>query len=75
MSNTKGRRIRGCVLIIFILGVLGTIGRRVEANSDLLQPYITVPAGSWPEAIAIGDGNGDGWDDVVDPSMVTVLRR
>ena len=29
------------------------------------KPYVTRPAGAWPEAIAIGDVNGDRLDDVV----------
>jgi hypothetical protein len=35
------------------------------ANSNLFYPYVTFPTGSWPEAVAIGDVNGDGRNDVV----------
>src|SRR6476659_794921 len=32
---------------------------------SLFQPYQATPVGSWPEAVAIGDVNGDGRNDVV----------
>jgi len=35
------------------------------ANSNLFSPYITIPTGSGPEAVAIGDINSDGRNDVV----------
>ncbi len=35
------------------------------ANSGLFKPYVAYPTGSWPEAVAIGDVNGDGRKDVV----------
>jgi hypothetical protein len=31
----------------------------------LFEPYVSIPTGSWPEAVAIGDVNGDGRNDVV----------
>lgn len=34
-------------------------------NSGFFNPYIAVPTGSWPEAVAIGDVTGDGKNDVV----------
>src|SRR5688572_12881070 len=39
---------------------------RAEAvNSALFSPYMAVPTGSWPEAVQVGDVNGDGLADVV----------
>ena len=35
------------------------------ANSGLFKSYEAYPTGSWPEAVAIGDVNGDGRNDVV----------
>ncbi|MGZ6230845.1 MAG: FG-GAP-like repeat-containing protein, partial [Syntrophales bacterium] len=35
------------------------------ANSNLFYPYVNFSTGSSPEAVAIGDVNGDGRDDVV----------
>jgi hypothetical protein len=32
---------------------------------SLFQPYQAIPVGSWPDAVAIGDVNGDGRNDVV----------
>jgi hypothetical protein len=40
----------------------------VVASGGLFQPYVAIPTGSWPEAVAIGDVNGDGLNDVL---MVT----
>jgi len=34
-------------------------------NSGIFTPYKAFPVGSWPEAVAIGDVNGDGLNDVV----------
>jgi hypothetical protein len=34
-------------------------------NSGIFAPYKAFPVGSWPEAVAIGDVNGDGLNDVV----------
>jgi len=31
----------------------------------LFKPYQAIPVGSWPEAVAVGDVNGDGRNDVV----------
>jgi len=36
-----------------------------QDNSDLFKPYVAIPVGSWPEAVALGDVNGDGRVDVV----------
>jgi len=35
------------------------------AGTNLFEPYTAFPTGSWPEAVAIGDVNGDGRNDVV----------
>ena len=35
------------------------------SGGGLFQPYVAIPTGSWPEAVAIGDVNGDGLNDVV----------
>ena len=35
------------------------------ANSNLFIPYITIPISSTPRAVAIGDVNSDGRNDVV----------
>ena len=38
----------------------------VGPNTNLLfKPYQAIPVGSWPEAVAVGDVNGDGRNDVV----------
>lgn len=34
-------------------------------NSGLFEPYVEFPVGSWPEAVAMGDMNSDGRQDVV----------
>lgn len=34
-------------------------------TADVFEPYLTKSIGSWPEAVAIGDVNNDGRDDVV----------
>ena len=52
------------ILIIFLLGFPSIL----FAASDLFHPYKIYPIGegaSWPEAVAIGDLNGDGRNDVV----------
>jgi hypothetical protein len=36
-----------------------------HADSNLFYPYVNIPVGSWPEAVTIGDVNGDGRSDVV----------
>jgi hypothetical protein len=36
-----------------------------NADSNLFSPYVYFPTGSWPEAVAIGDVNGDGQNDMV----------
>jgi uncharacterized repeat protein (TIGR01451 family) len=42
--------------------------RRLQSNAfgtlSAFAPYVSVPTGSWPEAVAIGDLNGDGRNDV-----------
>ena len=46
--------------------LLGALPMRAEAiNSGLFSPYRAVPTGSWPEAVQVGDVNGDGLADVV----------
>ena len=35
------------------------------ATGSLFQPYQAIAVGSWPEAVAVGDVNGDGKNDVV----------
>jgi len=38
---------------------------KASASSGLFKPFVTFPVGSWPDAVAIGDVNGDGRNDVV----------
>jgi uncharacterized repeat protein (TIGR01451 family) len=46
--------------------LLGVLPMRAEAvNSALFSPYTATATGSWPEAVAVGDVNGDGLTDVV----------
>jgi len=46
--------------------LLGVLPMRAEAvNSALFSPYAATATGSWPEAVAVGDVNGDGLADVV----------
>jgi uncharacterized repeat protein (TIGR01451 family) len=46
--------------------LLGVLPMRAEAvNSALFHPYAAVTTGSWPEAVAVGDVNGDGLADVL----------
>ncbi len=40
-------------------------GEMAFENSGLFLPYQAYPVGSWPEAVAIGDVNNDGRNDVV----------
>lgn len=53
-----------------ILGGIPSPANNVNSvsNSGLFLPYMAYPVGSWPEAVAIGDVNGDGRNDV---AMVT----
>ena len=39
--------------------------RLAATTSGLFEPYVAYPTGSWPEAVAIGDVNGDRLNDVV----------
>ncbi|HEY7371070.1 MAG TPA: VCBS repeat-containing protein, partial [Polyangia bacterium] len=39
-------------------------------TTSLFQPYVAYPTGSWPEAVAIGDLDGDGRNDV---ALLTAL--
>ncbi|MEW6608153.1 MAG: VCBS repeat-containing protein [bacterium] len=41
------------------------IKEKVFQNSNLFLHFVAYPVGSWPEAVAIGDVNGDGRNDVV----------
>jgi uncharacterized repeat protein (TIGR01451 family) len=46
--------------------LLAVLPMRVEAvDSALFSPYTAVATGSWPEAVQVGDVNGDGLADVV----------
>lgn len=46
------------------LGLVAAFAAPSHAGG-LFQPYVSTPTGSWPEAVAIGDVNGDGLNDVV----------
>ena len=49
-------------------GPLSTVGWATAVGAvpaSLFQAYQATPVGSWPEAVAIGDVNGDGRNDVV----------
>lgn len=61
----KNNTIKGHIISLFILSIVGIVFGSAEANSNLFRPYITFPTGSWPEAVAIGDVNGDGRNDIV----------
>ncbi len=60
-------------IIIFLVGILTACGGEKpptqesppQESSSLFQPYLLIPTGSAPEAVAIGDVNGDGRNDVV----------
>jgi fibronectin type 3 domain-containing protein len=47
------------------LSGVGTATAVGAVPASLFQPYQATPVGSWPEAVAIGDVNGDGRNDVV----------
>jgi hypothetical protein len=51
----------GLMAILAILALTGVS----NANSNLFYPYVNLPIGSKPDAVAIGDLNGDGRQDVV----------
>ena len=42
----------------------GTVQTRSALTTSLFEPYVAYPTGSWPEAVAIGDLDGDGRNDV-----------
>lgn len=44
---------------------LQALASAAESNSGLFLPYTATSVGSWPEAVAIGDVNNDGKNDVV----------
>jgi len=48
--------------IIFASAVLALAANAGEIS---FAPYVAIPTGSWPEAVAIGDVNNDGRNDVV----------
>lgn len=57
-------------MAIVMLGFLSACGTHSNDSSPstttaLFEPYIMIPTGSMPEAVAIGDVNGDGKNDVV----------
>jgi len=58
------------ILVISILVFGPEIGR-----AELFQPYITIPTGSSAQALAIGDVNADGRDDVVVVGETSELLR
>jgi hypothetical protein len=51
-------------LNVLSLGLVAAFAAPSHAGG-LFQPYVSTPTGSWPEAVAIGDVNGDGLNDVV----------
>jgi hypothetical protein len=62
-SNTWRRKMKKILLpIILVIVIFPGISQGV---SDLFYPYVVFPTGSWPEAAAIGDVNGDARNDVV----------
>ena len=65
MKPTQMPFIRRAAMIAASL-LLGVLPMRVDAvNSALFHPYTAVTTGSYPEAVAVGDVNGDGLADVV----------
>lgn len=48
--------------------VTAALASQAVFGAPLFEPYSAISTGSWPEAVAIGDVNGDGLNDVV---MVT----
>ena len=55
------------ILWVTFVAVMACTGLS-HADSNLFYPYVAFSTGSWPEAVAVGDVNGDGHNDVV---MVT----
>ena len=50
---------------LFLIVVLSSFTGLASSAANLFYPYVNAPTGSWPEAVAIGDVNGDGRNDVV----------
>ena len=55
--------LKSCLKLGILGGCLGLATGTTSADT-LFDPYSATPTGSWPEAVAIGDLNGDGLADV-----------
>jgi len=58
-------RSRQAARLIGVLAGIGGLTASGLAQAQLFSEATTIPTGSWPEAVAIGDVNGDGRNDVV----------
>jgi hypothetical protein len=68
---SKQISIHSCWVLVVLILSIGLLTSCGENNSpapnepiDLFKPYLMLPTGSAPEAVAIGDVNGDGKNDV-----------